>query len=84
MEDISAPYFLFFSGKRSLYLRFEHKNSPFYVKSIFKTDPKHNESDNNKNRAVKKRGSFDIDISKYQRRWKNAVSYRHCLRYTHH
>lgn len=36
MEDISAPYFLFFSWKRSLYPPFEHKNSPFYVKSGFK------------------------------------------------
>ena len=36
MEDIAAPYFLFFSGKRSLYLPFEHKNSPFYVKSVLK------------------------------------------------
>ena len=46
MEDISAPYFLFFTGKRSLYPPFEHKNSPFYVKSGFKTYSKHNESDN--------------------------------------
>lgn len=84
MEDIAAPYFFFLVGKDHSYLPFEHKNSPFYVKSGFKTYSKHNESDNNKNRAAKKRGSFDIDISKYQRRWKNAVSYRHCPRHTHH